>query len=318
MPLSNILSAVSDQSWTPLSKEEIFEPFTYIAAQPGKGVRRDLLRAFNLWMNVPEGKLAIISSIVGNLHHASLMLDDIEDDSKLRRGRPVTHRIFGIPQTVNTATYVHCLAHQELCGLQSPHLEHGELVKILIDELICLHHGQGLDILWRDSAHCPTENEYIEMVKGKTGGLLRIGVRLMMACAVTNVESDYVPLINLLGVFYQIRDDLMNLRSSVYSASKGFAEDLEEGKFSFPIVHAVQTDPTSRQMLNVLQQRPTSPTLKTYTIDYMEHETNSFEYTLSILNGLECEIRKEIDNFGGNEALSKIIDVLHVGATDFL
>ncbi|KAJ7751819.1 isoprenoid synthase domain-containing protein [Mycena olivaceomarginata] len=300
MPLSNILSAVLNQSWTPISKDEIFEPFTYIAAQPGKGVRRDLLRAFNLWMNVPEGKLAIISSIVGNLHHASLMLDDIEDDSKLRRGKPATHRIFGIPQTVNTATYVHCLVHQELYSLQN--------------ELICLHHGQGLDILWRDSAHCPKENEYIEMVKGKTGGLLRIGVRLMMACAVTNVESDYVPLINLLGVFYQIRDDLMNLRSSVYSARKGFAEDLEEGKFSFPIVHAM----ICSSCVDVLQQRPTSPTLKTYAIDYMEHGTNSFKYTLSILNGLECEIRKEMDNFGGNEALSKIIDVLHVEATDFL
>jgi geranylgeranyl diphosphate synthase type 3 len=70
--------------------------------------------------------------------------------------------------------------------------------------------------------------------------------------------------------------------------------------------------------VDVLQQRPTSPTLKTYAIDYMEHRTNSFEYTLSILNDLECEIRKEIDNFGGNGALSKIIDALHVEATDFL
>ena len=90
MPLRNVLAAISDQSWIAHSKDvcnrvheslfivlilwqEIFEPFTYIATQPGKGVRGDLLQALNLWMNVPEDKLAIISKIVHTLHNASLM-----------------------------------------------------------------------------------------------------------------------------------------------------------------------------------------------------------------------------------------------------
>lgn len=52
-----------------------------------------------------------------------------------------------------------------------------------IDELINLHRGQGMDLFWRDSLTCPTEEEYIEMVNNKTGGLLRLAVKLMQACS---------------------------------------------------------------------------------------------------------------------------------------
>lgn len=73
-------------------------------------------------------------------------------------------------------------------------------------ELVSLHHGQGLDILWRDTVSCPTEEQYIAMVTQsrcsleraslylcvlETGGLLRIAVRLMIACKTTeSLEND--------------------------------------------------------------------------------------------------------------------------------
>ena len=54
---------------------------------------------------------------------------------------------------------------------------------LTLDELINLHRGQGMDLFWRDSLTCPTEEEYIEMVNNKTGGLLRLAVKLMQACS---------------------------------------------------------------------------------------------------------------------------------------
>jgi len=48
--------------------------------------------------------------IIGDLHNASLLIDDIEDNSKLRRGQPVAHSIFGVAQVINTANYVYFLA----------------------------------------------------------------------------------------------------------------------------------------------------------------------------------------------------------------
>jgi len=156
------------------------------------------------------------------------------------------------------------------------------------------------------------------MVNNKTGGLLRIGIKLMMACCTTNAEVDYVPLVNLIGVFFQIRDDLMNLQSAEYISNKGFAEDLSEGKFSFPVVHGIQANKSNRQVMNVLQKRPTTPTLKVHIIDYLKNETKSFEYTLSVLENLEAQTRREIAKLGGNKGLEAIMDFLHVDRTKFV
>ena len=76
-----------------------------------------------------------------------------------------------------------------------------DLDKVVTAELLSLHRGQGMEILWRDSLRCPTEEEYISMVnqsgytslrrwhvltRAETGGLLRIGIKLMIACATIN------------------------------------------------------------------------------------------------------------------------------------
>ena len=54
----------------------------------------------------------------------------------------------------------------------------------------------------------------------------------------------------MIGVLFQIRDDYMNLQNDDYTTNKGFAEDLTEGKFSFPIVHGVRANPADRQLLS--------------------------------------------------------------------
>ena len=63
---------------------------------------------------------------------------------------------------------------------------------------------------------------------------------------------------------------------------------------------------------DVLQKRPTTPTLKRYTIDYLKTHTKSFDYTLSVLESLESQIREEIVRLGGNSGLEKIVDYLSV------
>ncbi|TFK45124.1 isoprenoid synthase domain-containing protein [Crucibulum laeve] len=311
----NIFDILSeDPPWSEENEAAILEPFTFITSNPGKDIRTKLIEAFNLWLHVPPEQLQVIARVVNMLHAASLMVDDIEDDSQLRRGNPVAHKIYGVPQTINTANYVYFLAYQELFRLRSSIAPNPpkELDAIVTGELLHLHRGQGLEILWRDSLQCPTEEEYIQMVNNKTGGLLRIGIKLMMACSTTNVDVNYVPLVNLIGVYFQIRDDLMNLQSTEYSSNKGFAEDLSEGKFSFPVVHGIHADRSNRQILNVLQKRPTTPTLKIHTIAYLKNHTKSFDYTMAVLDNLEAQTRAEIERLGGNIGLEKIMQMLHV------
>ncbi len=64
------------------------------------------MEAFDSWLSVPAPKLTIIRNVVEMLHTASLLIDDVEDNSELRRGIPVAHKIYGIPSTINCANYV--------------------------------------------------------------------------------------------------------------------------------------------------------------------------------------------------------------------
>ncbi|PPR01423.1 hypothetical protein CVT24_001897 [Panaeolus cyanescens] len=335
----NIVDRLSgDSDWSTKDELNIMEPYTYITSHPGKDVRTQFIEAFNLWLNVPQEKTRGIANIVNMLHSASLLVDDIQDNSQLRRGHPVAHKIYGVPQTINTANYVYFLAFRELrqLYLPSPEEDHSssissgssdtssnsqneepDLEGIITAELVNLHRGQGLDLFWRDNLVCPTEEEYVGMVNNKTGGLLRIGIKLMMAMAQTNVGVDYVPLVNLIGVYFQIRDDLMNLSSANYTSNKGFAEDLTEGKFSFPVIHGISSDPSNRQILSrlsvdVLQKRPETPTLKIHAVNYLKEHTKSFQYTLAVLSTMETKIRMEITRLGGNDKLERLIDRLHV------
>jgi geranylgeranyl pyrophosphate synthase len=101
-------------------------------------------------------------------------IDDIEDSSTLRRGFPVAHRIFGIPQTINSANFMYFQAQSRLSQLHQP-----DAFEIFTEELLRLHRGQGMDLHWRDSLTCPTEEDYIEMISNKTGGLFRLAIKLM-------------------------------------------------------------------------------------------------------------------------------------------
>ena len=75
--------------------QQLLEPMLYLLQVPGKNVRKKLLGAFNIWTKVPEDKVSAIGELVQMLHNASLLLDDIEDNSILRRGIPVAHKIYG-------------------------------------------------------------------------------------------------------------------------------------------------------------------------------------------------------------------------------
>ncbi|WVO15164.1 hypothetical protein L204_102808 [Cryptococcus depauperatus] len=317
MDYSTIRRTLQSPEWSQSQEQILLEPYTYISSNSGKEMRSKLIAAFNLWLNVNPSDLEVITVVVRMLHNASLLMDDVEDNSELRRGLPVAHSIYGVPQTINSANYVYFLSFQQLLklrsgGFKSKREDENEevekevdLVAIVNEELLQLHRGQGMDLFWRDSLTCPTEKEYIDMVLGKAGGLLRLAVKLMMAKSQSKV--DYVPLVNLISIWFQIRDDYMNLQSTEYEANKGFCEDLTEGKFSFLIVHGVRADTSNRQILNVLQKKTTSLSSKQHIVDYLRDHTHSFAYTRSVIKQLEKAIMEEIMELGGNKGLEAVI-----------
>lgn len=283
----------SAPSWTPAQEKILAGPFDYLFSHPGKDIRSQLMDAFNAWLKVPESSLSIINKVVGMLHTASLLVDDVEDGSFLRRGVPVTHSIFGVAQTINSANYIYFCALAELQKLNNP-----RLLAVFTEEMVCLHRGQGLDLFWRDSLTCPTEPEYLEMVSNKTGGLFRLAIKLMQA--ESSCLTDFVPLVNLIGLLFQIRDDFMNLWSPAYSKNKGMCEDLSEGKFSFPIIHAIRSNLDNLQLLNILKQKTQDEAVKRYAVSYME-QTGSFDYTKQRLKGLAIRAKEMIKSLDGGQ-----------------
>ncbi|KAF3160117.1 geranylgeranyl pyrophosphate synthetase [Orbilia oligospora] len=298
---------VIKRPWSDAKEQAVCGPYDYLVSLPGKDIRSKLIDAFNIYLQVPEESLSIIKHVVAMLHNASLLVDDVEDHSVLRRGYPVAHSLFGVAQTINSANYIYFRAMQDITGLKSP-----VCVQVFTEELINLHRGQGMDLFWRDTLTCPSEDDYLEMVSNKTGGLFRLAIKLMQAESAS--EVDYLDLVNLMGLIFQIRDDYMNLQSDQYAKNKGFAEDLTEGKFSFPIIHSIRANPKNLQMINILKQQTQDDGVKHYAVAYMRDQTKSFEYTASVLKDLQEQATGLLDSFGDNVALRAILENLKVDA----
>jgi len=152
------------------------------------------------------------------------------------------------------------------------------------------------------------------MVQDKTGGLFRLAVGLMQAFAASqHAESDFAPLVNNLALYFQIRDDLINLADDDYMKSKSFCEDLTEGKFSFPIIHCVQQQKQSddTRLISILKQRTQDVDVKRYA-QQMMRASGSLHYTRRKCSELKKQIVEQVKAFGGNEPLLKVLEMLDV------
>ncbi|KAL8978947.1 MAG: hypothetical protein Q9177_006265 [Variospora cf. flavescens] len=305
-------------------------PFDYLMARPGKNFRRQVLAAFNVWLQVDEVAFNIIDRVVEMLHNASLLsvasaasmapseplinftdigrIDDIQDGSKFRRGFPSAHVVFGIAQTINSANYVYFIAQNHLLGLNSA----VQAIQIFNEELINLHRGQGMELFWRDTRTVPSEEDYYQMISNKTGGLFRLAARLLQSASSTT--HDTIPLADTIGLIFQIRDDYQNLSSTEMAADKGYCEDLTEGKFSFPVVHALRSSSScNNELLQILNMHTEDNGLKAHAVWYMQTVTHSFDYTRYTLRNLHEQAQVDIKRIkAGNDLINRVIGALEL------
>ena len=295
MVISNVFV---DMELAHVSDTKVLEPLTYLSEIPGKNLRSALIDCFQTFYAIPEDKLESIKDVIGSLHNASLLIDDIEDNSKVRRGMPTAHSIFGVPSVINCANYAYFLAFEKIIlSLEDP-----ETIRVFTTEVLNLHRGQGQDILWREQCSCPEEDQYKQMILDKTGGLFRMAIGLMKPFATKNQNQDFSPLLNLLAEYFQIRDDLLNIANEEYQQSKIYCEDLTEGKFSFPVIYAIKKDPNDTRLLNILRQRTEDDKIKMHAVKYMT-DVGALSYTRNKLTDLKEKAEVEIDRLGGHSKL---------------
>lgn len=150
-----------------------------------------------------------------------------------------------------------------------------------------------------------------------------------MLQAFSDCQTDFTPLLDVLSIYFQIRDDYVNLFNEAYMENKSFGEDLSEGKFSYPLIVAIQANPNDTRLLNIMKQRTKDVEVKKYAIQYLEKQGAAAQ-TKAKLDDLHGNIKSQLDGIGmihcaiiesyfssiavavgGNPILEKIMDSLH-------
>jgi len=175
------------------------------------------------------------------VHNGTLIIDDIEDSAELRRGEKTCHKIFGLDVAVNVGAAAHFLATQIIAkNNKLTEMQKLRILKIYNEEIIKVYFGQSLDIYWHKKPQLITKEEYLEMCRLKTGGLVRMAVRIASAVANKShkLEKDLEKFAELIGVAFQVIDDSLDLINSD-KLGKSFGNDITEGKLSLPVVLAL-------------------------------------------------------------------------------
>lgn len=208
----------------------------YIQAAGGKRVRPAVLLMTSRLAGYRGGLAVLYASVVEFIHSATLIHDDIVDDSTLRRGRQTVHSRWGNDVTVLLGDYLY-IKSMELA------LKHGALdvLRLLCDVTLQMIEGE-LYQLSKNGDVDISEAQHFEIVERKTahlfggcaeiGGLLgRVGDERQRAL------RDYG--FNL-GVAFQLVDDLLDLTGREEVLGKPIASDLREGKVTLPIIHVLR------------------------------------------------------------------------------
>ena len=265
--------------------ESLTRPGRDLLSRGGKRWRPLLMLLTAECINGENGATAALplTPLVEFCHNASLIHDDIEDNSDERRGKPAVHLLYGMDTAINSGAFLYflplaCLsAWTEELSKDSPAHKWAERIwTAWASHMRALHLGQAMDISWhRDFYSLPGLNEYDRMCRLKTGCLARLAAVLGVysACAGIFLSGDELPYSELpekfeadkydgefdafekvaavfgeaaerLGVGFQILDDVKNLDKGVPGKKRG--DDIIEGKKSLPVLLYLHRYPEKR------------------------------------------------------------------------
>lgn len=215
----------------------LFEPALDVLSNPGKQFRSRILEsAWELAGGMHGDHPQELSFLVELLHMGSLVIDDIEDDSELRRGRRTLHRRYGVPIALNTGNLLYFLP---LSILPRLHLSQQTTLAMYVDiseALVLSHQGQALDLATRVTE--VRQGEMRQMVANstrmKTGMLMRLAA--LLGARAAGASAEHLALLGSLGADVGMALQMLDDWSGVHSPQhlhKGI-EDIRHQRLTWP------------------------------------------------------------------------------------
>ncbi len=214
------------------------------------------------------------------IHNGTLVIDDIEDSSELRRGKPCTYKIFQMDIAVNAGNAMYYLPLLPLMSQRTklPPEVQRDVYEVYVQEMINLSMGQAMDIAWHRgiaNADDLNEDDYLQMCAYKTGTLARMAAKMAAVIAGANK-----PLVEKLGSFaesigvaFQMQDDILDLTGQEFAAKKGgVGQDITEGKRSLMVIYTLKkaSNNDKQRLIEILNIHTSDQKLRDEAITLMQ------------------------------------------------
>ena len=209
----------------------------YIMRSGGKRLRPLLTVLAARLLNYQGNDHYGLSIVFEYLHAATLLHDDVVDNAELRRGRPSANTLWGNAAVVLVGDFL--LATSFFLSVMSGNLN---ILRILSETTTSMAEGEVLQLINSDNLEI-SEEEYIEVIKRKTAILISAACQIGAILGRANGEQEEaMRLFGLnLGIAFQLRDDFLDYAGSEEEFGKPVGKDLQEGKITLPLIHALQS-----------------------------------------------------------------------------
>jgi octaprenyl-diphosphate synthase len=177
-----------------------------------------------------------LAAVVEFIHTATLLHDDVVDESALRRGRQTANAVFGNAAAVLVGDFLYSRAFQMMVGIQNM-----RVMEVLADATNTIAEGEVLQLLNIHDADV-TEAAYLNVIHRKTAKLFEAAARLgaVLSGVSPEVEDGLAAYGRHLGTAFQLVDDVLDYSGDLHETGKNLGDDLNEGKPTLPLIHAMR------------------------------------------------------------------------------
>jgi octaprenyl-diphosphate synthase len=207
----------------------------YIVGGGGKRLRPALLLLVARACGDPDGHRHTLAAVVEMIHTATLLHDDVVDESSQRRGRATANAAFGNAATVLVGDFLYSRAFQMMVGTGKV-----RVLEILSDATNVIAEGEVMQLMRAGDATLD-EDGYVEVIRRKTAKLFEAAARLgAVLGAPDRAREDAFARYGMhLGSAFQIMDDVLDYTGAPDAIGKNLGDDLAEGKMTLPLIRAL-------------------------------------------------------------------------------